>query len=449
MKNIFLLLAILFTLNVFAQNTLQRCAFDEVNAIKAQNNPVYKEAVISSFNNAREYALKNFNKRSNEDILRIPVVVHVVYKTASQNISDSLIFSQIEVLNRDFRRYNADTANTRSVFDGIGKDGGIEFYLACTDPDGNATNGITRTETTKDAFTINFLTGGGLDDVKFDSLNGKSAWNTSEYLNIWVCNTVDPQSFFGAVLGFAYPPVGSPNWDSQAYPTDSRIEGVVAHYQVFGKNNPEAVGDYAIANQGRTAVHEVGHYLGLRHIWGDGQGAIFGGVDCNADDGISDTPNAGNNSQTTGCNANKNTCNEGAGDKPDMWENYMDYSDEVCQTIFTSEQVDIMRANLSTLRSALLTAKCAASTAVAEKNNVLKASIYPNPTSEKLNISLAKAENITVKLINTLGVIVFNYTSSTNGSMHVIDINHVAKGIYFANIVANDKSTTKRLIITE
>lgn len=451
MKKLLSLFLFVSFINVYAQQNVIRCAFDEVNKIQAERNPNYKNAISESFNHAKVIVQHNINKRTDDEILKIPVVVHIVYKTAQQNISDSLVYSQIEILNRDFRRQNSDTSTLRSLFDGLGKDARIEFYLACEDPDGNSTTGITRTETTRDAFTFNLFGGGGLDDVKFDSLQGKDGWSTSEYLNIWVCNTVDPQSFFGAVLGYAYPPLGAPNWPVDAFPTDPRVEGVVVHFAVFGSPNPSAVNDFATANKGRTAVHEVGHYLGLRHIWGDGQGAIFGGVDCTADDGIADTPNSGNNSQS-GCNANKNTCNDGLDDLPDLWENYMDYSEESCQTIFTEGQVDIMRAMLSSARGGLLQTKCVDSTtnvSVKKINRALNVNVYPNPSSNIINIDFGTTTNNATGIItNTIGSVVSENTFNNNQSQYTINTNNFSEGIYFIHIESGDKKAIKRIIVS-
>src|SRR5690606_15991195 len=210
----------LFSITLFiTQAQVHRCAFDEVNQWNASQNPDYLNVYQSTFQQALNNTQSHSFKDSRSVVYRIPVVVHVVYNNAQQNIDDSLIFNQIEVLNRDFGRKNADTSSIRNIFSSIGIDGSIEFYLACTDPNGLPTNGITRTETNKTAFSLNPFGTGGIDDVKFDSIGGKSSWDTDKYLNLWVCNLNDPGSLFGVVLGFAYPPLGAPNWPSNAAPT--------------------------------------------------------------------------------------------------------------------------------------------------------------------------------------------------------------------------------------
>jgi hypothetical protein len=248
--------------------------------------------------------------RSVTGTITIPVVVHVVYNNATENISAAQVQSQIDILNEDFRRLNADAVNTPSVFQGVAADVEIEFCLATVDPQGNPTDGITRTPTSVTAFGTN-------DEVKFNSSGGKDAWPASDYMNFWVCD------ISGGILGYAQFPGGPASTD-----------GVVVDYQYFGDIGTAT----APFDKGRTGTHEVGHYLNLRHIWGDGN--------CNADDFVSDTPRAGGPNYTgSPCNfPGNNSCNEGTGDLPDMFQNYMDYSDDGCMNLFTQGQTARMRA---------------------------------------------------------------------------------------------------------
>jgi hypothetical protein len=240
----------------------------------------------------------------------IPVVVHVVYNTSTENISTAQIQSQIDILNEDFRRLNADASDTPSAFQGVAADVEIEFCLATSDPQGDPTDGITRTNTSVSAFGTN-------DEVKFNSSGGKDAWPAGDYMNMWVCD------ISGGILGYAQFPGGPANTD-----------GIVIDYQYFG-NIGTATAPF---NLGRTGTHEVGHYLNLRHIWGDGN--------CNADDFVGDTPRAGGPNYTgSPCTfPGPNSCNEGGGDLPDMFQNYMDYSNDACMNLFTQGQTARMRA---------------------------------------------------------------------------------------------------------
>jgi hypothetical protein len=241
------------------------------------------------------------------NVITIPVVVHIVYRTTAQNISDAQVQSQIQVLNEDFRRLNADAVNTPSLFQSVAADAEIQFCLATRDPLGNPTNGITRTQTTKTSFSVY------TDDVKYSSQGGKDAWPTDQYLNIWVCN------LGGNVLGYAQFPNGGP----------AATDGVVIDYRYFGRGG-SAQAPY---NKGRTATHEVGHWLNLRHIWGDAQ--------C-GDDYVNDTPvQQGPN---YGCPTfPKPSC----GNTSDMFMNYMDYTDDACMNLFTQGQKTRMRAVLA------------------------------------------------------------------------------------------------------
>ena len=220
----------------------------------------------------------------------IPVVVNVIYKTGSQNISDAQIQSQLDVLNEDFRRTNSDANNTWSQ----AIDTNIEFCLASVDPDGNTTSGIRRKQTNKPSFSAN-------DGMK-SSGQGLAPWDPSSYLNIWVCN------LSSGLLGYAQFPGGPASTD-----------GVVIDYAYFGTIGTAT----APFDLGRTATHEVGHWLNLRHIWGDGG--------CSVDDFVSDTP--ASDGPNYGCAQGHVSCGS-----VDMVQNYMDYSDDACMNLFTEGQ---------------------------------------------------------------------------------------------------------------
>jgi Pregnancy-associated plasma protein-A/Secretion system C-terminal sorting domain len=242
--------------------------------------------------------------RIDGNIITIPVVVHVIYSNSNENISDAQILSQIQVLNDDFRRMNSDADNTWSQ----AADTQIQFCMATVDPNGNATNGITRKSSTRTSWGTN-------DAMKSASQGGVAPWDTSQYLNMWVCN------IGGGILGYAQFPGGSASTD-----------GVVMSPQYFGSKNGGS-GFYLSApfDLGRTTTHEVGHFLNLRHIWGDGN--------CNADDFVSDTPTS--DAANYGCAVGHVSCSS-----VDMVQNYMDYSDDSCMNLFTQGQTNRMRATL-------------------------------------------------------------------------------------------------------
>lgn len=239
----------------------------------------------------------------------IPVVVHVVYRTAAENISDAQVQSQIAVLNEDFQLLNADNVNVPSLFAPLKANVQINFCLAQRDPSGVATTGITRTVTTRTSFGTN-------DAVKSASTNGKAAWSTSSYLNLWVCN------IGGGILGYAQFPGGP-----------AATDGVVIDYRYFGRNGT-AVAPF---NKGRTATHEVGHWLNLYHIWGDD------GTACTGSDLVADTPNQAD--ENYGCPSYPTAS---CSNTSDMYMNYMDYTDDACMYMFSTGQSDRMRALFAT-----------------------------------------------------------------------------------------------------
>ena len=340
------------------------CGSDDALHIKSIKYPWYKQSADNVFQRALEYSQSSSLNR--DIVYQIPVVFHVVYNTDAQNLSDDVIQSQLAALNEDFRRLNENAENTRDFFLPFAGDPEIEFYLATEDPNGNPTTGITHTYTTRSGFPyIDFadlFTGNiSLDEVKSSDTGGVDAWDTYRYMNIWVCNV--EESFLGQVLGFAYPPIDVqdaldsldydtvPDWSSfEGAISNADLQGIVLHYPVVGPNNPQADDDGISGNEyGKTLVHEAGHYLGLRHIWGDA--LLESG--CSVDDGIEDTPNQEAASSFT-CNFNQDSCSDGANDLPDMVENYMDYSNDQCMNMFTNIQIDVMRAVLEIVRPGLV-----------------------------------------------------------------------------------------------
>ncbi|MCB9303709.1 MAG: T9SS type A sorting domain-containing protein [Lewinellaceae bacterium] len=322
MKSLHIVLSILILLGIAPSVFAQRdCGTMQYLEYEQQLDPQRLERLEMIEKHTREF-LNNPN-RDVTGVITIPVVVHVVWNTSTENLSDAQIQTQIDVLNEDFRRLNADASNTPSVFLGVAADTEIEFCLATVDPNGNATNGITRTQTSSTSFSTN-------NNVKFNATGGHDAWPSGQYLNIWVCD------LSGGLLGYAQFPGGN-----------SATDGVVCDYLYFGTIGT-ATPPYHL---GRTATHEVGHWLNLRHIWGDGG--------CSVDDLVSDTPLAGS-ANFTGAPCTfpgPNTCNTGAGDLPDMFQNYMDYSDDACMNILTLGQKARMRALFDTggARQSILT----------------------------------------------------------------------------------------------
>ncbi|MBL0049058.1 MAG: T9SS type A sorting domain-containing protein [Bacteroidetes bacterium] len=254
-------------------------------------------------------------------VYKIPVVVHVVYKSGTENVSDAQIYSQIAALNRDYRKQNTDISQVPAAFAALAADAEIEFCLASVDPNGIATTGITRTLTNN---TQGF--GNPTPSVK-TAPDGVSPWDPSRYMNMWVCDLQ------GQLLGYAqFPGTGSASTD-----------GIVIDFAYFGTMGTAT----APFDKGRTATHEVGHYLNLRHIWGD--------ANC-GNDFVNDTPTqqASNGQCPTFPHV---TCSNGP--NGDMFMNYMDYVDDACMFMFSEGQKARMVATLtgtgSGSRASLLT----------------------------------------------------------------------------------------------
>lgn len=295
---------------------------------KCGNDLVQQEAILANPDYARE--LENYlreelprlaesaNARNVTALISIPVVVHVIHGGEAvgngSNISVSRIVSQLEILNEDYRRLNDDASNTPSSFASVAADVEIEFCLAKVDPNGNTTDGITRDQYSN-VSSINFIE---------NNIKPATSWDSDRYLNIW---TLDMPS--SNIVGYAYLPTSTMVGSIQ--------DGVVINYLNFGFINS--------GNRGRTATHEVGHYLGLQHPWGanDSNGNPIG---CTSDDGVSDTPNS--DGPYYGCPNSGASCGSN-----DMFMNYMDYVDDYCMNIFTSGQKNIMQNVLTGIRSPL------------------------------------------------------------------------------------------------
>lgn len=315
------LLAVLILLLSFAVLYSQNrpCYTDEANVKFAA-----KDAFYGAYREKLEGLIQQRIQKSvsyGESVITIPVVVHVVYNTPAQNISDQQILSQIDVLNADYRLQNSDLNKIRPVFQGFESDVRVEFCLAQRDPQGNATTGIIRTSSS--------VTSWGCDDsVKFSANGGSDAWPCSQYLNIWVCN-------LNCANGYAYYP-GIP----------APYDGVVVHYYVFG-----STGNVWPGARGRTATHEIGHWLNLYHPFYDECLGADAQTCETLGDRVCDTPS---DTITWDCTAT-NACVDSPIDYPDMWENYMNYTTDSCRVMFTNGQVERMRAALYLARTTLIT----------------------------------------------------------------------------------------------
>jgi hypothetical protein len=273
----------------------------------------YEQGLIEYNQMINNYIATVENKPKNavQATITIPVVVHIVYNTTAENLTDAQIQSQIQVLNEDFARTNADRIKvTQPTFSTVAAGSSIRFCLAQRDPSGNSTTGITRTSTTKTSF-------GTDDQMKSNSTGGKSPWDVTKYMNIWICD------LGSSLLGYAEFPTGSL----------SNTWGLVLNYRYTGRNGSAQ----SPFNLGRTGTHEVGHCFNLIHIWGDENG-------CSGSDQCTDTPNQA--ASSSGCftagSIQTDACATSSPGK--MWMNYLDYTDDACMYMFTQNQVTRMEA---------------------------------------------------------------------------------------------------------
>ena len=385
MKKLSLVIVVL--LNVFFANAQQRnCGtMQHLDEIRQRDPGVDNRMDVENLDIKHWISNNTSSSKSMPNLITIPVVVHVIYKNSSQNISDAQIFSQIDILNEDFRMNNSDASSVPSAFAGAAADCEIEFCLAVRDPNGNVTTGITRTYTTTSSFS-------GYTSMKYSSTGGQDAWNTSDYLNIWVCNLAS------GLLGFATFPGGN-----------SSTDGVVCDYAYFG-NTGTATSPYDL---GRTATHEVGHWLNLYHIWGDSY--------C-GNDYVSDTPK--HEESNYGCPSypHASSCS-GTGSSGEMFMNYMDYTNDACMFMFSTGQKNRMRATLNGSRSSLLSSLGC---------QVVYPPIILSSTTTNLSCSLANDGSINLSAIG--GVSPLSYIWS-NGST-TQDISNLSSGYY--NVTVTD-----------
>lgn len=304
-----LLLLLTLSVSVFAQNNQGRnCSTMEYLQKQIEADP----SLVGRMQQIEDFTQRYANQRGNhpEAIVYIPVVFHILYNTAAQNISDARILGQLDVLNKDFAKQNADIGLVPAVFAPLAANTEIQFCLAQRDPSGQATNGIIRKSTTVTQFTY------PTNNMKFTATGGSDAWPRDQYLNIWVCQ------MSGGILGFAQFPGGSASTDGVVLLTGS----------VGSTSAPGTATPYHL---GRTATHEVGHWLNLRHIWGDS----FCGNDF-----VNDTPTQ--QTSNFSCPSFPHvTCSNGP--NGDMFMNYMDYVNDNCMQMFTVGQGVRMNAVLA------------------------------------------------------------------------------------------------------
>ncbi len=340
----------------------------------------------------------------------LPVVVHIVYNSPSENLTDQKIYTMIEKLNLDFRRHNPDTTDTPDAFKPLAGDTQIEFALVSTDPWGNPTTGITRTQTSVDHFSI---LDGNINGMKYDNTGGKSAWNTYHFINIWIAN-LDLDS------GFATGP------GTQGEPHDGIVlDPFIITFQ-----------DY------RVVTHEMGHYLGLPHIYGPD-------ASCNFDDGIEDTPVQGDFTSPIGDCPIFPMIDACAPEAPGiMFMNYMDAAPD-CQNMFTHGQAAVMQTMIATERQLLLEPFVNAThSAEAEKAGM---QVFPNPAHNQLQVQFAVplAIDRVYVIYDGTGRLMGQYSMeklSGDGGADKLELTALAPGMYWLECRAEGRTFAAKFV---
>lgn len=319
-------------------NAQERCATVEYSkTLKSERNVLeteqqFEEWLRNKIEN-RKTVLRSGRIKSGP--YQVPIVIHVIHKGEALgtgvNISDAQIMSQISVLNKDFKRLNADASSTPAEFAAVAGNMDIEFILAKRNPEGAATTGITRMQGAQNQWSVN-------DNYQ---LKSQSYWPAEDYLNIWVTD------LSGGYLGYAQLPVsGLPGLENSS--NNRLTDGVVIDYRAFGSIDDGPFGLDTQYNKGRSTTHEMGHFFGLKHIWADDEKS---GDTCSGSDYVDDTPNQAISS--SGCPTHPRTsCSSN-----DMFQNFLDYTNDACMNLFTQGQVTRMISVIenSPRRASLLT----------------------------------------------------------------------------------------------
>ena len=399
------------TMQVFEKRTQS----DPATLLRMQQTEMEAQTWISQNNNL----LKHKNQPKSGALVTIPVVVHVLYNNQTENVSYEQIMSQIDGLNEDFRLLNSDSLDDTHPFWWYTADTEIEFCLASIDPNGNATTGITRTFTNVTEFE-------GDGSEKFTFFGGRDNWDPTKYLNIWVCDLPE------TILGYATFPA-----DLASSP---ELDGVVIHHQAFGYVGTAGTGGFSANDLGRTGTHEVGHWLNLRHIWGD---------DFCGDDFVPDTQvaEAANYNCPSFPHNSFNSC--GSDSDGEMYMNYMDYVDDYCMVMFTYDQGTRMLSTLFGARDGLLTSSGCGTISVNEYLPENSFNLYPNPSNGNvvINSQINGIKNVTISLFDLLGNEIQAFEN--NSFPFEMNLSDLPNGSYLIKFQSGNQSLTKKLFLSK
>lgn len=364
------------------------------------------------------------NQRIKSAHYKVQVVIHIIHNGEAvgvgSNISDAQATSQIDVLNNDFNRLNSDAVNTPAEFQPLASSLSIEFVLATENPNGGLSSGINRVNGNKSSWTRE-------EDQQLKLL---SYWPAENYINIWVCNLV-------GFRGYAQFPISTiPGIENSS--KNRLTDGLVLGYRFFGSSDFGSFNLSAPLDKGRTTTHEMGHFFGLRHIWGD-QG------DCSGTDYVDDTPpQAGN---TTGCPTHPVKQCPDVAPVNKMFQNYLDLSNDNCMNLFTKGQTDRMKIVLeSSPRRASLLIPLDADAPEYEFEKIF------SPNGDGINdywrwTNTLKYEGCSLIIFNRFGKPVFEMTSYDNSWDGRSSDGYVLEaGAYYFTLTCDGKKDIKKAV---
>ena len=396
-------------------------AQDPVCGVKHPTDPTIIEKVQAIEEHTQEWILENHNQATTREIITIPVVVHVIWFDESEKFSELEIQAQIDGLTADFRKMNENRYTIPEEFQPLAADTEIEFCLASVTKDGRETNGIIYKKTNipliGQASPIN-----GIERIHYDEHGGSDAWDTNDYINIWV-GQMELSRGRATLPGTATVP---------------EEDGIIIDPRSFGFFCSSDNG----SSHGRTLTHEMGHYFNLRHIWG----STAGGGNCDSDDFVNDTPRQETDNRFTCPSHPKESCGSN-----DMFMNYMDYSDDECLSMFTYGQKMRMLATLDpagprgSLRESKGCDRMLNKSLSLNPDNIL---IYPNPAADCIHIDLDldADTDIRMEIFNSVGQPIYSSRIFAK-DLRTFDVSRFSNGVYFIYFETNSNGASKKMVI--